>query len=85
MKKINALELRQSLGKVLAALEKTGEPILLERGSVAAQGSPRDVIAQPVVERVYGWPVRIAPHPGPGRDAGVECLAGQPAQPGHLE
>ncbi len=32
MKKINALELRQSLGKVLAALEKTGEPILLERG-----------------------------------------------------
>ena len=32
MKKVNALELRQSLGKVLAALEKHGEPILLERG-----------------------------------------------------
>ncbi|MBI5504498.1 MAG: type II toxin-antitoxin system Phd/YefM family antitoxin [Deltaproteobacteria bacterium] len=32
MKTINALQLRQSLGKVVAALEKTGEPILLERG-----------------------------------------------------
>jgi PHD/YefM family antitoxin component YafN of YafNO toxin-antitoxin module len=32
MKKVNALELRQSLGKVLTALEKHGEPILLERG-----------------------------------------------------
>ena len=35
MKKVNALELRQSLGKVLAALEKHGEPILLERGRKA--------------------------------------------------
>jgi len=32
MKTINALQLRQSLGKVFATLEKTGEPILLERG-----------------------------------------------------
>ena len=32
MKKVNALELRRSLGKVLTALEKDGEPILLERG-----------------------------------------------------
>jgi len=32
MKKVNALQLRQSLGAVAAALERTGEPILLERG-----------------------------------------------------
>ncbi len=32
MKKANALELRQSLGKVIAELEKTGKPILLEKG-----------------------------------------------------
>ena len=32
MKRINALQLRQSLSKVLSALEKHGEPILLERG-----------------------------------------------------
>jgi PHD/YefM family antitoxin component YafN of YafNO toxin-antitoxin module len=30
MKKINAVELRRSLGKVLSALQKSGEPILLE-------------------------------------------------------
>lgn len=32
MKRVNALELRQSLGKVLASLQKTGEPILVEKG-----------------------------------------------------
>jgi len=32
MKKVNALGLRQSLGKVVAALERDGEPILLEKG-----------------------------------------------------
>jgi PHD/YefM family antitoxin component YafN of YafNO toxin-antitoxin module len=31
MKKVNALELRQSLGKVIATLQRTGEPILLEK------------------------------------------------------
>ena len=32
MKKINALELRQSLGKIISLLEKGGDPILVERG-----------------------------------------------------
>ena len=32
MKKINALQLRQSLGKIIESVEKSGEPILLERG-----------------------------------------------------
>lgn len=32
MKKVNALELRQSLGRIVTALERTGEPILLEKG-----------------------------------------------------
>ena len=32
MKKVNALMLRQSLGKVVASLARTGEPILLEKG-----------------------------------------------------
>lgn len=31
MKRINALEMRQSLGKVLRALEKGGEPVIIER------------------------------------------------------
>ncbi len=32
MKKINALELRQSLGKIIALIQRTGEPIMLEKG-----------------------------------------------------
>ncbi len=32
MKKVNALSMRQSLGKVLRELERTGEPILVEKG-----------------------------------------------------
>lgn len=31
MKKVNILELRQSLGKIVATLERAGQPILLER------------------------------------------------------
>lgn len=44
MKRINALQLRQSLGKLVNALQKSGEPILLERGRkpVAAIISLRD-------------------------------------------
>lgn len=32
MRRVNALELRQSLGKVVAALQRNGEPIILEKG-----------------------------------------------------
>ena len=32
MRKVNALQLRQSLSKILAILKKTGEPVLLEKG-----------------------------------------------------
>ena len=36
MLRVNALELRQSLSKIIAKLKKTGEPILLEKGRVPA-------------------------------------------------
>ena len=45
--------------------------ILLSQGRVAAAGTPAEVVTREAVERVYGWPVRIAPHPGPGADAGA--------------
>jgi PHD/YefM family antitoxin component YafN of YafNO toxin-antitoxin module len=32
MKKVNALSVRQCLGKVLRELDRTGEPILVEKG-----------------------------------------------------
>jgi len=54
--------------------------VLLHGGRVAAQGAPAQVLTRDTVERVYGWPVRIVPHPGPGPDAGapqVVPLAGE--------
>jgi iron complex transport system ATP-binding protein len=45
--------------------------VLLHRGRVAAEGSPAEVLMRETVERVYGWPVEIVPHPGPGPDAGA--------------
>jgi iron complex transport system ATP-binding protein len=54
--------------------------VLLDRGRVAAAGAPAEVLTRETVERVYGWPVRIAPHEGPGPDQGapqVVPLAGE--------
>jgi cobalamin transport system ATP-binding protein len=45
--------------------------VLLDRGRVAAAGAPDEVLRQETVEGVYGWPVRIDRHPGPGPDAGA--------------
>lgn len=44
MRSITALELRQSLGKIVSALERDGEPIILHKGRkpVAALISLRD-------------------------------------------
>lgn len=54
--------------------------VLLDRGRVAAEGAPAEVLTRATVERVYGWPVEVVPHPGPGRDTGapqVVPLAGE--------
>jgi iron complex transport system ATP-binding protein len=54
--------------------------VLLSRGEVAAAGPPARVLTRGTVERVYGWHVRVVPHPGPGPDAGapqVVPLAGE--------
>jgi ABC-type cobalamin/Fe3+-siderophores transport system ATPase subunit len=54
--------------------------VLMDRGRIAAVGAPREVLTRETVERVYGWPVRIVPHAGPGPDAGapqVVPLAGE--------
>lgn len=54
--------------------------VLLDRGRVVAAGAPAEVLTRERVERVYGWPVRIVAHPGPGPDAGapqVVPLAGE--------
>lgn len=54
--------------------------VLLNRGRVAADGTPVQVLTRALVESVYGWPVAITPHPGPGPDTGapqVIPLAGE--------
>ena len=54
--------------------------VLLDRGRVAAAGVPAEVLTRETVERVYGWPVRITRHDGPGPDEGapqVVPLAGE--------
>jgi iron complex transport system ATP-binding protein len=45
--------------------------LLLNRGGTVAEGSPADVLTREVIEHVYGWPVRVVPHPGPGPDEGA--------------
>lgn len=54
--------------------------VLLHRGALAAEGTPAEVLTRATVERVYGWPVEVVPHPGPGPDTGapqVVPLAGE--------
>jgi iron complex transport system ATP-binding protein len=54
--------------------------LVLDGGALAAEGPPAAVLSRELVERVWGWPVRIDPHPGPGPDTGspqVIPLAGE--------
>lgn len=56
----------------LNAAARTARRLLLMRdGAAAAQGAPAEVLTRETVEAVWGWPVRITPHPGPGPDAGA--------------
>ena len=62
--------------------------VLMDGGRVAAEGAPADVLTRETVEAVYGWPVEIVPHPGPGPDAGapqVVPLAGDQCARMHRE
>jgi iron complex transport system ATP-binding protein len=59
---------------------------VLDRGQLAAAGTPAEVLTTALVERVWGWPVRITPHAGPGPDTGapqVTPLAGEACRPMH--
>jgi iron complex transport system ATP-binding protein len=45
--------------------------LLLDAGRPAAEGPPAHVLSQEIIEKVYKWSVAVAPHPGPGHDAGA--------------
>ncbi len=49
--------------------------ILLDRGTVAAAGTPAQVLQQHILQRVYDWPLEIFPHPGAGPDQGAPQIA----------
>ncbi len=40
--------------------------LLLDRGRVAAEGKPRDVLREETLERVYEWPVSVGDDPATG-------------------
>jgi iron complex transport system ATP-binding protein len=48
--------------------------LLFDRGRLAIAGSPRDVLTAATLTRVYGWPVDVVSHPGPGPEAGTPLV-----------
>ena len=40
--------------------------LLLDRGAVAGEGTPLEVLRKETVEQVYGWPVDVSRHPRTG-------------------
>lgn len=54
-----------------AAARAADRLLLLREGRPAAEGTPESVLTREAVEAAYGWPVRIARHPGPGPDTGA--------------
>ena len=44
---------------------------LLSGGELVLAGAPRDVVTAARCSTVFGWPIDIHPHPGPGADAGA--------------
>lgn len=45
--------------------------ILLDQGRIASAGTPAEVMVPQTLERVYGWPLIVTAHPGPGPDTGA--------------
>jgi iron complex transport system ATP-binding protein len=52
--------------------------VLLQRGSVVAEGSPVDVMRPDVLERVYEWPLAVTHDPLVGAPALVPLRANSP-------
>lgn len=53
------------------AARYTDRLLLLDRGRTACAGTPAEVMVRETLERVYGWPLAVIEHPGPGPDTGA--------------
>lgn len=49
--------------------------LLLDKGRVAAAGGASDIMQKDILEAVYGWPVTVHSHAGPGFDIGAPQVA----------
>jgi iron complex transport system ATP-binding protein len=56
------------------AARLAGRVLLFDRGRLAVAGAPRDVLTAATLSRVYGWPVEVVSHPGPGSEAGTPLI-----------
>lgn len=57
--------------------------LLLHQGRIAAHGPPAQALEQQVLEEVYGWPLAVTTHPGPGPDAGAPQVVPLSLAPTH--
>lgn len=48
--------------------------LLFDRGRLAVAGAPQEVLTEATLSRVYGWPIEVVRHPGPGPDAGSPLI-----------
>ncbi len=58
--------------------------VLLSRGSVAAEGSPAEVLRADVLEEVYRWPVDVTVDPATGRRRVTPLGSDGPPRPPHV-
>jgi iron complex transport system ATP-binding protein len=55
--------------------------VILDRGKVAAHGSPDEVMSAPLLESVYGWPLVVSRDPATGSPALVPLRRPSPPPP----
>jgi iron complex transport system ATP-binding protein len=56
-----------------------GRIAMMHQGQIIADGTPRDVLQEDLIGRVYGAPVRVITHPDTGQPVVVPAQRGAPA------
>jgi iron complex transport system ATP-binding protein len=56
--------------------------LLFSEGALVAQGETRSVLTGATLSSVYGWPIDVVPHPGPGDESGSPLVVPRLVPPG---